>query len=130
MGCLLIRSLVWGNVGEMVQLHGKSAGMVSPRGKALDPAHSDSQRLSLALFPALGTSQAADGSGSEFHQLFVARQLMFAISGVFVWLTYFHRCQNDAQLVRPSAARGSFVSLPAVADIGPWLQLQVLLILH
>ena len=58
-GCLLIRSLVWGNVGEMVQLHGKSAGMVSPRGKALDPAHSDSQRLSLALFPALGTSQAA-----------------------------------------------------------------------
>ena len=52
-------SLVWGDVGEMVQLHGKSAGMVSPRGKALDPAHSDSQRLSLALFPALGTSQAA-----------------------------------------------------------------------
>ena len=51
----------------MVQLHGKSAGMVSPRGKALDPAHSDSQRLSLALFPALGTSQAADGSGRSVN---------------------------------------------------------------
>jgi hypothetical protein len=60
-------SLVWGDVGEMVQLHGKSAGMVSPRGKALDPAHSDSQRLSLALFPALGTSQAADGSGRSVN---------------------------------------------------------------
>ena len=60
-------SLVWENVGEMVQLHGKSAGMVSPRGKALDPAHSDSQRLSLALFPALGTSQAADGSGRSVN---------------------------------------------------------------
>ena len=52
----------------MVQLHGKSAGMVSPRGKALDPAHSDSQRLSLALFPALGTSEAAaDGSGRSVN---------------------------------------------------------------
>ena len=56
---------------EIVFGHGKSAGMVCPD-KALDPAHSDSQRLSLALFP--GTSQAAAMAVkiSEIHQLFVA----------------------------------------------------------
>ena len=67
---------------EIVFGHGKSAGMVCPRDKALDPAHSDSQRLSLALFP--GTSQAAAMAVkiNEIHQLFFA-ELISTVFSIF-----------------------------------------------
>ena len=98
---------------EIIFGHGKSAGMVCPD-KALDPAHSDSHRLSLALFP--GTFQAAAMAVkiSEIHQLFVAELISTVFSifrdsqihqryttignwcslvGHLIGLTYIHRCQ-------------------------------------